>query len=110
MPRTFSRGKKITVETLFDFFEHLDEDNEAEFIRAARVKWCPEFPLQEQDIIEPLLNMHQKFLTYNQHLFEFHKSTVVDDFRVHSKLVSVTQELLDFVVGVRLAFPIEGIV
>jgi len=39
---------------------YLSEEDNLEFVRRARIRWCPEAALIEQQIVLPLLEIHQK--------------------------------------------------
>ncbi len=110
MPRTFSRGKKIDVTTCFEFIAALSDADDLEFVRQARLLYCPALPLEEQDITDPVFKILEKLNRYTQHLFEFHKSTVVDDFMVHSKLVGLSFEIEEFLTLITTAFQDPGVV
>jgi hypothetical protein len=57
MPRTFSRGSPFTSIKLFDFFDYLSVREAEFFVEEARVRFCPEPPLEEQDIMEIIDNL-----------------------------------------------------
>lgn len=104
MPRTFSRGKKIDSETIFQLFEHLDLDEEEIFISAARIKWCTEPALEEQEIIDPLLDLLKRFSAINNHIIEFHPSLITDTFRTTTQFLEVITDLTLFIQIVQLKF------
>ncbi len=110
MPRTFSRGQRFTANKLFVLLQYLTDAENEEYVRQARILWCPEPPLEEQEIIKPILDMMQKMLTLNQHLFEFHTDTVTEDFRVHEQYFNLRLEMLDHVEFISASFSEQGVV
>ena len=53
MPRTFSRGKKITAFTLYDFLDRFTTAAQNDrFVQEAKIRYCVLPGLDEQDIFE----------------------------------------------------------
>jgi len=78
MPRTFSRGDKITAAKVFEFIQYIPVDQTEDFVREIRVLFCPEPPLDEQEIIEPLLDILQSLTGLRAHIEDVHT-----DFGLH---------------------------
>jgi len=72
MPRTFSRGDKITVAKIFDFIKFVPENQTEELLRDIRATFCEEPALEEQEIVEPLLDILEKLTLFRDHLDDFH--------------------------------------
>ncbi len=73
MPRTFSRGKKFTVDDLvFRFTQYLSVEDGEEYLRLIRQIHCPEQPLIEQDIFDQLNQLRKNLFNLFDHFRAFH--------------------------------------
>lgn len=78
MPRTFSRGSPITADTVFEFIGHIHPPEEEEMLVRIRTTFCPEPPLDEQDIFDLFQlfrDVLDNFQRMQRHWLDFHPGT-----------------------------------